>query len=140
MGDKAEALTKLGFEKDVANVFELADRYASLVADAFSAYSAAKSVLQFFGVIASDPSLQDIKVELDNIQNKLDFVMHDLEAEILGTARQQMRIDIANQASQSLISVNAAIGFTQNPRGPAASKCIHPRTKRLSECCQVAGE
>jgi hypothetical protein len=71
-----------------------------------------------FGVIASDLSLHDIKVELDNIQDKLDSVTHDLEAEILGTARQQMRIDIANQASQSLISVNAAIGFTQNPADP----------------------
>jgi hypothetical protein len=113
MGDKAELLTQLGVPDDVANGIETGLKYSSLVGDVFSAYSTGKSVLQLFGVIEDDHSLQDIKDGLDKIEKKIDTVLHDLEAEALGASRQQMRTAIADKVAEATTSVHAGEGYVK---------------------------
>jgi hypothetical protein len=118
MGDKADALKALGVSADVAKAVEKAGAYVSIVGDAFTAYSVGKSVLQMFGVIEGDHSLQDIKDELDAIEQKIDSVLHDLEADILGAARQQMRTAIAEKVAEATTSLHAAEGYVKAPHDP----------------------
>src|ERR1700730_16893857 len=107
MGDKADLLKQLGLPDNVSNAIETGLKYSSLVSDVFSAYSTGKSVLQMFGLIEGDHSLQDIKDELDKIEKKIDTALHDLETEILGAARQQMRTEIADKLAEATTSVKA---------------------------------
>src|SRR5271165_1567149 len=115
MGDISDALQAAGLSKNVTASVETAGNYASVVGDVFSAYSTGKSVLQQFGFLAKDLSLQDIRDELTIIENKIDSVLHDLETEILGAARQAIRLATGAKVAEAQTAVQTTATYLQFP-------------------------